>query len=100
MEEKDKIFRVEDCESPPMAPEIADKEAARRRGLKVGFASKQFNSRAEGATFCQARRMKVFLQDRPSTTWGSHRWKGAAAILIKSLKKIRNEIAEKLERPC
>jgi hypothetical protein len=101
IEEKDKIFRTEVWASPPRAPATAENPAAKIRGFnKLFFTSKQFRSRVEGATFCQAKTINEFIQERPSTTWGSQRWNGAAPIFISNLKKIRKEATEKLERPC
>lgn len=96
IDENDKIFRAEVWESPPTAPAKADSTATNNRGsiIRFIFASKQFKSRAEGATFCHARTINTFLQERPSTTWGSHKWKGAAAIFISNPKKIKIEVAE------
>ena len=54
----------------------------------------------DGATFCQASTMKAFSHERPSTTWGSHMWNGAAAIFIKRLKKIKKVAADRLEKFC
>lgn len=67
---------------------------------RLTLTSKQFRSRAEGATFCQVKIIKRFLQESPSITWGSQKWKGAAAIFIKSLKKIKKERMERLVNLC
>jgi hypothetical protein len=101
MEEKDKIFRTEVWANPPIAPKIDENAAAQSKEfIKFSLISKQFNRRAEGPTFCQAKIIKEFLQESPSITWGSHKWKGAAPIFISSLKKIKKEVTEELERLC
>lgn len=42
-----------------------------------------------GAIFCQDKEINSWGQLKFSVSWGSHIWKGAAAILIKRAKKIK-----------
>lgn len=55
------------------------------------FLSMHAERRKKGAIFCHVIRIELLIHERPSIICGTHRWKGAAPILIRRLIMIKIE---------
>lgn len=101
IEENARIFRKEEYARPRILPKIKDRIKENFINSFVKLVCKQDSSKRNGANFCQVKTIKIYFQDNPSNTWGTHKWKGAAPSLIsKEILKIRliwEEINENLE---
>jgi hypothetical protein len=78
IEEKAINFRRDVWFKPPIAPTKIEKIIVKEK--KVVF--KQKESKIIGAIFCQVIKIKLFIQFRPSITFGNQKWKGATPLFI------------------
>lgn len=72
--------------SPPKAPI----EAAVTIKLISRILSIKQDIRIKGASFCQVKIIKHFIQDTQFITWGNQKWKGAIPALMAIAAKIKN----------
>lgn len=95
------IFRKEEYASPKSPPKTEERRRENFMKPFVRFVCIQASNKRKGANFCQVSTIKIYFQDKPSSTWGTHKWKGAAPSLINKdilkIKLIWEEINENLE---